>query len=129
MSSQKPAPDRQVEVSAFGSHVLLDFWGGKGLSDIHFIEKAMRSAAAACGATVIEMHLHSFGSGQGITGVAILAESHISIHTWPETGFAALDIFVCGPCDVDLAVQELRKIFHPTSERLTKKLRGVDVAD
>jgi S-adenosylmethionine decarboxylase len=114
----------QVTTKAFGSHVLLDFWGAQGLSDIHFIEKAMRSAAGVCGATVIDVHLHSFGAGQGVTGVAILAESHISIHTWPETGFAALDIFVCGQCNVDLAVQELRAVFQPASEKVMHKIRG-----
>jgi S-adenosylmethionine decarboxylase proenzyme len=93
MNNPQSAPAMQATTTAYGSHMLLDFWGALGLSDIHFIEKAIRSAAVVCGATVIDVHLHSFGAGQGVTGVAILAESHISIHTWPETGFAALDIF------------------------------------
>lgn len=78
-----------------GTHILLDFWGAQRLDDASFIDGAMREAALACGATVLDTRLHQFGTGGGVTGVALLAESHISIHTWPETGYAALDIFLC----------------------------------
>jgi S-adenosylmethionine decarboxylase len=79
-----------------GTHLLLDFWGAKELADQKGIDEALREAAQACGATLIETKLHQFGDRGGVTGVALLAESHISIHTWPESGYAALDIFVCG---------------------------------
>lgn len=79
-----------------GKHLLLDFWEASGLSEIACIESAMRGAAMACGATVLEVKLHQFGENGGVTGVALLAESHISIHTWPEISYAALDVFVCG---------------------------------
>jgi S-adenosylmethionine decarboxylase len=71
------------------------------------VETALRGAASAAGATLLEVRLHSFGAGQGVTGVAMLAESHISIHTWPEHGYAAVDIFLCAPrheLDAGLAV-------------------------
>ncbi len=107
-----------------GVHLLIDFWGARHLTDAGLIEAAMREAADACGATVLNVMLHSFGEGAGITGVAMLAESHISIHTWPETDYAALDVFVCGNCDASLALAVLRRHFQPEQERATSCLRG-----
>jgi S-adenosylmethionine decarboxylase len=107
-----------------GKHVLLDFSGAKNLADIDHIERAMRKAAAACSATILEIKLHSFGEGGGITGVALLAESHISIHTWPEIGFVALDVFVCGNCDASLAIEPLKEMFQPTQITIKEVMRG-----
>lgn len=116
-----------TEITAYapGQHALMDFWGAGNLDDTAFIEAAMRRAAASCGATVLEVKLHHFGAGMGVTGVALLAESHISIHTWPETGFAALDIFVCGACTPDAAVESLLRDFMPESHTVTLQHRGV----
>ena len=63
----------------------------------------MRRAAKAGGAQVLSCHMHGFGVGNGVTGVALLAESHITVHTWPERGYAAFDVFMCGDCDADSA--------------------------
>lgn len=81
-------------------HLIADLRGGTGLDDVARVEAALRQAASAAGARLIGLHVHGFGEGLGVTGVALLAESHISIHTWPETGHAAVDLFVCGH-DVD----------------------------
>ena len=86
-----------------GTHLLIDFFEAKNLQDLEHIRQGLTEAALACGATVLEVKLHSFGENCGITGVAILAESHITIHTWPEINYAALDIFVCGSCDASKA--------------------------
>ncbi|GGZ11508.1 adenosylmethionine decarboxylase [Novosphingobium colocasiae] len=77
-------------------HLIADLEGCSGLDDLPLIERALREAAAAAGVTVLETRLHHFGEGHGVTGFAVLAESHISIHTWPEAGVAAVDLFVCG---------------------------------
>lgn len=108
-----------------GHHLLLDFWECKGLTDIGFIQEAIESAAIACGATILETKLHSFGEGGGITGVAILSESHISIHTWPEINYAALDIFVCGSCDVEKAIKPLKQHFQPKEYSIKRNERGI----
>ena len=107
-----------------GTHVLLDFWCNRGLSDLDFIRDAMIGAAEACGATVLNVMLHQFGEELGVTGVALLAESHISIHTWPETGYAALDIFLCGNCDPEQAIAHLTERFEPSRTRITYHPRG-----
>lgn len=80
-----------------GHHLIADLSGGSRLEDATHIEACLIAAAAAAGATLLEVRLHSFGPAQGVTGVALLAESHISIHTWPEFGTACVDIFMCGP--------------------------------
>lgn len=66
------------------------------MGDLAQIEQSLRAAATAANACLLSVHLHHFGEGQGVTGVALLAESHISIHTWPETGDTAVDLFICG---------------------------------
>jgi S-adenosylmethionine decarboxylase len=80
-----------------GIHLLLEFWGAKNLSEPSFIEQVLRIAAETAGATVLSTHAHTF-KPNGVTAIAVLAESHISIHTWPSRGFAAIDIFMCGNC-------------------------------
>ncbi|WP_404482901.1 adenosylmethionine decarboxylase [Novosphingobium sp. BL-52-GroH] len=77
-------------------HLIADIEGCSGLGDLALVEQALRDAATAARANVLGVHLHHFGPGMGVTGVALLAESHISIHTWPEHGIAAVDLFVCG---------------------------------
>ncbi len=108
-----------------GSHLLIDFWGAGGLEDSALIEAALREAVAACDATLLHVHLHRFNANGGISGVAVLAESHISIHTWPERGFAAFDIFMCGTCDPYKALPVLRRHFEPETVQLSETKRGL----
>ena len=82
-----------------GTHLLLDLWGASNLTDPELIDRALRDAAEAADATILHSHFHHFGPDGGVSGVVVLAESHISIHTWPERDFAAVDIFMCGACD------------------------------
>ena len=84
--------------AAQGVHLIADLHEvrSSALSDATALEALLREAAAAAGAQVVFGHFHRFGAEGGITGVLLLAESHISIHTWPEHAYAAVDIFMCG---------------------------------
>ena len=108
-----------------GSHILADLWGARNLDDQDLIERALRQAAAACGATLLHIHLHQFTGGGGVSGVAVLAESHISVHTWPERNFAAFDVFMCGKCDPSDALPVLQDFFEPTDMQVNSNRRGL----
>jgi S-adenosylmethionine decarboxylase len=79
-----------------GKHWLIEMYQTPRLDDVARIRRALRRAVVESGVRLIRLQLHHFGTGRGVTGVALLAESHISIHTWPERRYAALDIFMCG---------------------------------
>ena len=93
-----------------GTHLLADLSGvgPARLRDCAALEHLLRTAAITAGAQVLHSHFHSFGAGMGVTGVVLLAESHISIHTWPECGFAAVDIFMCGAARPQLALDAIK---------------------
>ena len=100
-----------IEVSPVGEHALIDIEGARRLDDTIFLERVMREAARAADARVVGANIHPFGEGHGVTGVLLLAESHISVHTWPEHGFAAFDVFMCGSAVVDEAVATIARAF------------------
>ena len=79
----------------------------------------------AAGATLLHIHLHTFTHGGGVSGVAVLAESHISVHTWPERGYAAFDVFMCGDADPRKALPILKRAFAPKRVVLGEHKRGV----
>jgi S-adenosylmethionine decarboxylase len=85
----------------------------KRLSDLDFLKNALLSASREAGAIILGESFHPFPPYGGVSGVVIIAESHLSIHTWPEYGYAAVDIFTCGNSlhperAVDLLVRELQ---------------------
>lgn len=84
-------------MKALGRHVLAEFYGCEfdTLNDIKLVEKIMVNAALEAGAEVREFVFHKF-SPQGVSGVVVISESHLAIHTWPELGYAAVDVFTCG---------------------------------
>ncbi len=107
-----------------GKHYLVDFWGAQSLTSVAVIEQALRDAAIASRSVLLHIHLHQFSSSGGVTGVALLAESHISVHTWPERNFAAFDVFMCGDAKPEEAVQLLKTVFQPERVELSEILRG-----
>jgi S-adenosylmethionine decarboxylase len=121
----RPPPAAPSERVAFvGSHLILDLWEARALDDDRVIERALRDSAAAAGATLLHLHLHRFEPNGGVSGVAVLAESHISVHTWPERRYAALDVFMCGNCDPQKAVPVLRQAFEPRFIVVSEHRRG-----
>ena len=107
-----------------GMHLLVDLWGADNLDDATLIDRALRGAAEEAGATILHSHFHTFTPNGGVSGVVVLAESHISIHTWPERGFAAVDIFMCGACNPHDAVPVLQAAFHPERVDVDEQRRG-----
>ncbi|MGF1474347.1 MAG: adenosylmethionine decarboxylase [Geminicoccaceae bacterium] len=107
-----------------GSHLIIDLWGGRELDDLGAMEQAMREGVEAAGATLLHIHLHHFEPNGGISGVAVLAESHISVHSWPERDFAAFDVFMCGDADPHAVVPVLERAFEPSRVQVTEYLRG-----
>jgi S-adenosylmethionine decarboxylase len=98
-----------MTVSYMGRHVIADLHdvSAELLGSIDFWKEILIDGAKKSGATVLSDHFHHFGEGYGLTGVIVLAESHISIHTWPEKNYAAIDVFMCGTCDPEVAVDHI----------------------
>ena len=109
-----------------GIHLLADFHGVDPvlLTVSAEIDALLRAGAEAAGARILHSHFHSFGAMMGVTGVLLLAESHISIHTWPEYGFAAADIFMCGDAQPQLALQVIELALKPASRVVQTIERG-----
>lgn len=108
-----------------GLHLLVDLWETERLDDAPWIEAALRAAALAARATVLHGHFHVFTPYGGITGVLLLAESHITIHTWPERQFAAIDLFMCGNCDPHDALPALKQSLQPGHMDVRTLQRGL----
>jgi len=116
-----------MEYSTFGRHVAIDTWGVQFdlLNDAEFLKKEMIEAAEACGATVLSVQAKQF-SPQGATVLVLLSESHLSIHTYPERGFAALDCYTCGETvDPQLAIDYMVSVLKPEKIYAKKLVRGI----
>lgn len=104
-------------VNAIGKHLIIEFRGASNLTDHTIAKDVFKRAVEAANATLLNINLHSFKTEDmqeaGFTGVAILAESHMSIHTWPEHNYAALDVFMCGDAEPLLAIPVLEEHFKP----------------
>ncbi|QEO17176.1 adenosylmethionine decarboxylase [Acetobacter vaccinii] len=107
-----------------GTHLLVDMWGAKNLDDPERIDQTLREAALTAGATILHSHFHHFTPNGGVSGVVVLAESHISIHTWPERNFAAVDIFMCGACDPHMAIPVMQRLFQAKRLDVSEERRG-----
>jgi S-adenosylmethionine decarboxylase len=116
-----------TRAGAVGVHILADLYGvdSSTLCDGVALERLLCQAARDAGAQVLNCHFHSFGEGGGITGVVLLAESHISIHTWPEVQLAALDIFMCGSTDGKRALNVVIGELAPADSRIKMVERGL----
>ena len=111
-------------VRCAGAHLIVDLYKANRLDDLDHIEETLRACVDAAGATLLHIHLHHFEPNGGVSGVAVLAESHISIHSWPEHGYAALDIFMCGNANPDACVPVLREAFSPKKIAVSELMRG-----
>jgi S-adenosylmethionine decarboxylase len=110
-----------------GIHLIIDLFGAKRLDDIRHIERTLMRCVEVSGATLLHMHLHHFTPNGGVSGVAVLSESHISIHSWPEADFAALDVFMCGDARPHLAVSVLKEAFGAADVVVKEHKRGQEL--
>ena len=114
-----------------GRHMILEVWGAPGSFPFWNMDgaaAALVEAARAAGATVLTERWHHFGSGFGYTGVVILAESHISVHTWPELGYAGIDVFMCGSCLPSDALKTILDFYNASKHSVVHLERGMKIA-
>jgi len=111
--------------TALGNHILVEFMNcdPKIMNDVAGIERDMVAAAQKAGATVINSTFHHF-SPFGVSGVVVIQESHLAIHTWPEYGYAAVDLFTCGEMDAWISFDHLKECFGSTSYSALEMKRG-----
>ena len=114
-------------MKALGNHLILELYDcpARILDDPEHVGRTMLAAVEASGATVIQPFFHQFAP-QGVSGVVVISESHFSIHTWPEYGYAAIDVFTCGDViDMQAAAEELRRGFSAGSMQKMMLSRGM----
>ncbi|KIC14490.1 adenosylmethionine decarboxylase [Leisingera sp. ANG-Vp] len=109
-----------------GTHLIIEVMKGTGLDCEERIQNAFRKIVDVCGATLLHIHTHKF-SPQGVSGVAVLAESHISVHTWPEIGYGAFDVFMCGDAQPWKAIGVLKEAFGTDLVEVKELLRGEEL--
>jgi len=107
-----------------GVHLLAEFWNGKEIEDPSMLDTILRTAAAKSNNKALNVDIHKF-SPCGITGFVILAESHMSIHSWPERNYLAIDIFTCGDHTMPhKALEYLREVYCPQRVEIQEIQRG-----
>jgi len=116
----------QQDFKNLGDHIIAEFTGCMNLNQSEELKTILRDAAEAAGATVLSVTVHQF-EPFGMTGVAVLQESHISVHTWPEYGYASLDIYTCGDhVQIENALEVMKKFFEPKKVRVVSLQRGFE---
>lgn len=114
-------------MNALGTHLLLELrdCNAESIKDLEYVKSAMVGAARDARATIVDVSFHEFNPF-GISGMVIIAESHLSIHTWPEYGYAAVDIFTCGDLiQPEVAAQSLIRAFESQNPSLVEMKRGI----
>jgi S-adenosylmethionine decarboxylase proenzyme len=113
-------------MESLGRHLLIDLWGcNREINNPQTVRQAMVDVVEAVNATILNIQVHAFRPS-GVTGLAMLAESHLSVHSWPEHGFVAVDIFTCSTVDQQNAVLDvLRRVFEPDSCEIHELRRGL----
>ena len=115
-------------MKALGTHIVCELSGCNQakLTDVEAVREMMQAAARAANATVIETAFHRF-QPQGVSGVVVIQESHLSIHTWPETGYAAMDFYTCGEhTDPWAACQYAAEALDAQQMLTTEVKRGIE---
>ena len=134
----------EPEGEVAGTHLLADFWGVRTIGSVVELDALVRASVQSAGATLLDLAFHQFpaatrdraaigpaaattAASGGITGYALLAESHISVHTWPERGYVAIDVFMCGEQRPETALEVMRRAFSPEREQVHTVRRGAEM--
>ena len=107
-----------------GKHIIIECEGRHAHLDESELERILSRAAKAAGAHILSSHFHRFGPQMGVTGVLVLAESHITVHTWPEYNYAAFDVFICGACEAEKAVDVIVNALPADNVKIQTIVRG-----
>ncbi|HUJ36188.1 MAG TPA: adenosylmethionine decarboxylase [Hyphomicrobium sp.] len=110
-----------------GTHLIVDLFGARRLDDLEHIKRTLKRCVEVAGATLLHIHLHHFTPNGGVSGVAVLSESHISIHSWPEADYAALDVFMCGNAQPHKCIEVLREAFSARDVLVKTHHRGSEL--
>jgi len=122
--SKKWILTKETNLNYAGIHLIAEFWNGKIIEDPKKIKRILTEAVKKSNNTPLEIAIHKF-SPQGITGVVLLAESHVALHSWPEINYLAIDIFTCGTKAIPhKALEHFKKVFQPKKVRVIEVKRG-----
>lgn len=119
-------PGGNRKLKTIGRHLIAEFYGcgQEILDEVEQVRRRMRQAAELIGATIVGDTFHKFAP-QGVSGSVVIAESHLSVHTWPENGYVAVDIYTCGGLDPRRGFRFLAEEFGATRCRLQEIVRGL----
>lgn len=112
-------------MKSLGRHLIIEMWEADNLNDAGLLERALRDTVAAIDGHLLDVRVVEFPV-HGVTGVAIIAESHVAVHTWPEHGYAAVDIFTCNlEADIQAGIEAMSKHFMPGRTQIMEVRRGL----
>ena len=112
-------------MKTLGRHIILEMWEAENLNSSSTLELALKETVAAVDGTMLDLRVVEFPV-HGVTGVAIIAESHVAVHTWPEHGYAAVDIFTCNlDADIDAGIEAMKRHFLPGRTQVIEVRRGI----
>jgi S-adenosylmethionine decarboxylase proenzyme len=105
--------------------MILEMWEAQNLDSARTLEQALKDTVAAIDGTMMDLRVVEFPV-HGVTGVAVIAESHVAVHTWPEHGYAAVDIFTCNlDADIDAGIEAMKRHFLPGRTQVMEVRRGI----
>jgi S-adenosylmethionine decarboxylase len=107
-----------------GTHLIIDLLGAQRLDDLRHIEETLKRCVAEAGARLLQIHLHRFMPNGSISGVAVLAEGHMSLHSWPQTRSASLHVFMGGEAAPEHSLAALKQAFSPVKAVVRKHALG-----
>jgi S-adenosylmethionine decarboxylase len=113
------------QLKSVGRHLILEMWGCRNLNSTEIVERALRDVVREADLTLLDINVYPF-TPIGVTGIAVVTESHVMIHTWPEYGYAAVDVFTCGDqANPEAALPLLREHFAPERIQIMEINRGI----